>query len=548
MIPRPRLVARLLAPDPQAPRSSWREWLRGAACGLLALALVVGIAELVAVSIGPTSTPVVAVGEKAVDLSPHWAKEFAIRHFGSHDKQALEAGIFATLIVIAAAVGVLAVRRLLVGVVAIYALAVVGALAAVSRPASPATAAIPSVVGGIVGAATLWLLLRGTLKRTAERAPAANAPRDGTDSVGGATATSVGFSYSRRRFLAAGAASVAVAAAAGAAGKALLSSVYSAASSRRAVRIPPATNTAKNVADAQADVPGISPFRTPNSTFYRVDTALVVPQVVAEGWSLRIHGMVDHEMAISYDDLINMPLTERDITLTCVSNPIGGPYVGNARWVGVLLAPLLQSAGVQSGADQILSKSADGWTCGTPVEAVMDGRDAMLAVEMNGEALPLEHGFPVRMIVPGIYGYASATKWLVDIELTSFAKTTAYWVSRGYAQEAPIKTMSRIDVPRALAKVPAGTVAVGGVAWAQRKGIAKVEVRVDNGPWQVANLATQDTVDTWRQWSYQWMATAGLHTIQARATDKTGYVQTEKRVGDLPNGATGWQSVVVTVT
>jgi DMSO/TMAO reductase YedYZ molybdopterin-dependent catalytic subunit len=521
----------------------WRRAGLGALAGLISLAVTVGISELVAVAIAPSSTPVVAVGEKAVDKSPHWAKEFAIRNFGSHDKQALQAGIFAALIVLSAVVGVIAVRRIYIGVAAIGVLAVVGASAALTRPTSSGTYAIPSLVGGVVGAATLYLLLRRTYEPV--DAMSVDVAADG-DVVEGASMTAQ--SYDRRRFLGFGAASVAVAALAGGVGKTLLNTVYSAASSRRAVSIPAPTSLAANVAGTQLDTPGIHPFTTPNASFYRVDTALVVPQVVAESWSLKIHGMVDHEMTLSYADLLALPLVQRDITLTCVSNPIGGPYIGNARWVGALLAPLLKKAGVQSGADQILSKSVDGFTVGTPVAAVMDGRDAMLAVEMNGVPLPLEHGFPVRMLVPGIYGYASATKWLVDIELTTFAKTNAYWVSRGYAKQAPIKTMSRIDVPKSFAKVAAGMTPIAGVAWAQRKGIAKVEVRIDGGPWQVATLAAQDTIDTWRQWVYQWKATSGLHTIEVRATDKTGYTQTETRVGDLPNGATGWQSVVASVT
>jgi DMSO/TMAO reductase YedYZ molybdopterin-dependent catalytic subunit len=507
--------------------STWRRSALGALAGIVALAVTVGISELVAVAIAPGSTPAVAVGEKAVDLSPHWAKEFAIRNFGSHDKQALLTGIYATLVVLSAVVGAIAIRRIAVGLSAIGALAVIGAAAALSRPSAHGTWVIPSLAGGAAGAGALYVLLRRTFEHPSETA--------GTDG------------YDRRRFIGVGAAGIAVAALAGGLGRTLMSSVYSAASSRKSVTIPPPSITAPDVAGTQVAAVGIHPFITPNASFYRVDTAIVVPQVIAESWSLRIHGMVDRELTLSYADLLALPLVERDITLTCVSNPIGGPYVGNARWVGALLAPLLKKAGVNAGSDQILSKSADGFTCGTPVAAVMDGRDAMLAVEMNGQPLPLEHGFPVRMIVPGIYGYASATKWLVDIELTTFAKTNAYWVSRGYAKEAPIKTMSRIDVPKSFARVPAGMTPIAGVAWAQRKGIAKVEVRIDGGAWQPATLAAQDTVDTWRQWLYQWKATTGLHTIEVRATDKTGYVQTETRVGDLPNGATGWQSVVATV-
>ncbi|MGI8875140.1 MAG: molybdopterin-dependent oxidoreductase, partial [Egibacteraceae bacterium] len=321
-----------------------------------------------------------------------------------------------------------------------------------------------------------------------------------------------------------------------------------ATASRLGITLPPLASPAPDpVGDPQVAVDGAVPFYTPNADFYRVDTALTVPQVDVESWSLRLRGMVDRPVTLSFADLLAMPLVERDITLTCVSNEVGGPYVGNARWTGVLLGPLLEQAGVQRGATQLLSRSVDGWTCGTPTSVVTDGRDAMLAVAMNGEPLPFEHGFPVRMVVPGLYGYVSATKWVTDLELTTFDEK-AYWATRGYAERAPIKISSRIDTPKPLAQVPAGTVAIAGVAWAQTTGIAAVEVSIDSGPWQPAELAGEAGVDTWRQWVLRWDARPGSHRIAVRATDKAGVVQTATRRPIYPDGATGQQELLVTVT
>ena len=315
------------------------------------------------------------------------------------------------------------------------------------------------------------------------------------------------------------------------------------------MRIPaPADVAPPPPAGADLRIPGLSTFITPNDSFYRVDTALFVPAVDAAGWSLRIHGMVDREITIDYATLLARPLIERDVTLTCVSNEVGGRYIGNARWIGAPLRPLLEEAGVRSGASQIVSRSTDGFTVGTPTAVAMDGRDSMLAVAMNGEPLPLEHGFPVRMIVPGLYGYVSATKWIVDIELTTFGAFDAYWVRRGWAQRAPIKTESRIDTPRASASLQGGVIPVAGVAWAQHRGVKSVEVSVDGGAWVQADLAAQDTVDTWRQWLYRWDATPGHHSLTVRATDDTGSTQDVVATAPFPSGATGDHMINVTVT
>lgn len=339
-------------------------------------------------------------------------------------------------------------------------------------------------------------------------------------------------------------------------GRRLTSAVQAGATASRHDLVLPVPASAAPAVPTGADlrIRGLGSFITPNKDFYRVDTALVVPRIDANDWKLRIHGKgVKRPVELTFKDLLRREIIERDITMTCVSNEVGGPYVGNARWIGVRLADLLREAGVKppsrgGPADQIITRSVDGMTIGTPVETVMDGRDAILALGMNGEPLPFEHGFPVRMVVPGLYGYVSACKWMKDIELTTFADYDAYWVKRTWSQQAPIKTESRIDTPRPFASPKPGTIPVAGVAWAQHRGISRVEVRVDGGPWHTARLAAEDSRDTWRQWVWEWPATSGNHTLEVRATDRTGVTQTDKRVGTVPNGATGWHSVVVDVS
>ena len=350
----------------------------------------------------------------------------------------------------------------------------------------------------------------------------------------------------RRRFLAATAGTAVTAAAAGVGGELLISKRFRVNTSQ--VRLaPPAVRPKPLPSGTSLNIQGLSPFYTPDAQFYRVDTALVLPVIPPSAWRLRLHGMVDHPMTITFDELMKMPMIEHDVTLTCVSESVGGPYIGNARWEGTLLANVLRRAGIQPGADQIVMRDVNGMTIGVATEPVMDGRTSMLAVGMNGQPLPQGHGFPVRVVVPGLYGYVSACKWVVDMEFTTFGAFDAYWVQRGWSQQAPIKTESRIDVPKVGASLAAGKVAIAGVAWAQHRGIAAVEVNVD-GTWYHAKLATQDTIDTWRQWYYFWDATPGTHTIQVRATDQTGHTQTAVVHKTEPNGATGYHTVQVTVT
>ncbi len=320
---------------------------------------------------------------------------------------------------------------------------------------------------------------------------------------------------------------------------------------RSTLKLPAAAKLAPPLpAGASLKVPGISPFITPNADFYRVDTAIILPEILPANWQLRVHGMVRREITLSFDQLIRRPLIEDYITLCCVSNPVGGPYIGNAKWLGASLRSLLLEAGIQPGADQLLCTSSDGFTSGTPVVTAMDGRDALLAVAMNDTALPVEHGFPVRLVIPGLYGYVSACKWLVDIEVTTYAANAAYWASRGWSQQAPIKTESRIDVPTGINSLKAGSrTAIAGEAWAQHKGIEAVEVRIGGGPWYEAQLAAVPDIDTWRQWVYYWDTDVppGPYLIEARATDRTGYTQTAVQAPPEPNGATGYPSVSVNV-
>jgi hypothetical protein len=300
-------------------------------------------------------------------------------------------------------------------------------------------------------------------------------------------------------------------------------------------------------AGVQSATPGVTPWLTPGKDFYRIDTALSVPEIKAEEWELRVHGLVEQEVRLTFQDLLDAELIESHVTLTCVSNPVGGNLAGNAKWLGLPIREVLKRARPKDGADMVLSTSIDGFSASTPLEVLQDDRDAMLAIGMNGEPLPLEHGYPVRMVVPGLYGFVSATKWVVDLEVTRFADSKAYWTRRGWSERGPIKTMARVEVPKSFAVVPAGRVAIGGTAWAQTRGITKVEVQIDGGDWAPAVLSDEASVVTWRQWSFDWDAKPGSHYIKVRATDGTGEVQTEKRADPVPDGASGWQSVMVTV-
>jgi DMSO/TMAO reductase YedYZ molybdopterin-dependent catalytic subunit len=492
----------------------------GAVIGLLSAGVALAAGQLVATLVSETSSPMVAVGETVIDHVPRGVKEWAISTFRHHDKLALLIGIGVIVAILAVFMGIAAMKRPVVAQIGLVAFGAIGVLAAITRPNADKLAVLPSLVAIGAGLGSFELL-----SRTRRDEPP--------------------LMVDRRRFLITGGSLAVGAIVAASFGRLLGAASRKASASRALFRVPKASDIRATPSGVDMGVPGLSPFITSNADFYRVDTALIVPKLRTEDWRLKIHGMVDNPIEMDIEDLLRRPVVERDITLTCVSNKVGDNLVGNARWTGVLLTPILEEARVHAKADQLVSRSIDGFTAGTPTKVVMDSRDAMLAVGMNGRPLPLEHGFPVRMIVPGLYGYVSATKWIVDMQLTTFDAFDAYWVDRGWNAKAPIKTESRIDTPRS--SVNAGEVVVAGVAWAQHKGIAKVEVRIDDGPWRPAKLSTEDTVDTWRQWLYRWNATRGKHSIQVRATDKTGYTQTGHEAPPPPNGATGWHTVNVSV-
>ena len=496
-------------------------------------------------------------------------------NLGTNDKPLLLTGIFTVVALLAALTGIIAWRGRRVALGLTAALGLVGfAAAAADRTTlvSPVEKVLPAAVALVVSVGALWWFTRGWDRAdtvTAEAAPASRLLA--TERVGVAASSGIPFDdrhptpqlrskddepdhaessapsgFDRRAFLAAALVSGAVAATGYGTDK-LFGDLG--ARSRDSVTLPKPANPAPALSrGAQLDqVKGITPYLTSNQDFYRVDTALSVPQVDAGSWSLKIHGLVDREMELSFQQLLDMPLVERRITLACVSNEVGGHYAGNATWLGVDTTELFRQLGISSDADAVKSTSVDGMTIGTPLEALTDGRGSMIAIGMNGEPLPLAHGFPARMVVPGLYGYVSATKWVTDIEVTRFSDFDAYWTSRGFSEQAPIKTFSRIDVPKSFAQLQAGKNAVAGVAWAQNTGIARVEVSIDDADWQEAELAGEDSIDTWRQWVFAWDAESGPHNISVRATDADGNTQTSRRVPPRPDGATGWHNVDVTV-
>ncbi|MCD4523885.1 molybdopterin-dependent oxidoreductase [Nocardioides sp. cx-173] len=496
--------------------------------GLLAALLGVGAGHLTASLLDPASSPVLAVGSTVIDLTPTPMKEWAIREFGSSDKTILVGSVLVGVLLLAAVAGLLARRRLALGAGLLLLLVGVAAAAAMSRPTADLTDLLPALVTALAGVGALAWLDRAYRSRRRSAAAAAE-----------------GAGPSRRGVVVAAAVVAVAAAALGGAGR-----VIGRLRSRpEDVDLPTAADPSRALPEGiEGRVPGMTPFRTPNKDFYRVDTRLDTPVISADDWTLTIDGDVERELTFSFDDLLEMPLIERDITLTCVSNSVGGEYVGAARWTGVRLTDLLDQAGVGSGADQILSTDFEGMTISTPLELATDGRDAMVALGMNGEGLPRAHGFPARLVIPGLYGFISATKWVTRLTLTTYADRSAYWTDREWATDAPIKLSARIDTPNALDDLPAGENLVGGVAWAQQRGgVAKVEVRVDGGAWQAAELGPDGGNDYWRQWFYRWDAAPGSHSLAARVTSGDGERQTTASAEPFPEGSSGLHELLVNV-
>ncbi|RAX48627.1 oxidoreductase [Arthrobacter sp. AQ5-05] len=500
--------------------------------GFAAAAVLFSVAQFVSAFFATASAPLVAMGSVFIDLTPPWLKDFAIATFGTNDKLALFISIGVIAAIAAVLVGILARRSYALAATCIVVLSVAIGTAVLSRPATGVVDLTPTILGSVAGLAALrWLTALASKARP---------PVPGGTPVPGA---------SRRNFLIGTAVSLMGAAVATGVGKSLATARNVADAARSALGLPPAAVTAPPPpANAQIELAGMPKFITPNKDFYRIDTALSVPRINPSEWSLRVHGMVEKEFTMGFEELLAEDLVESYLTLTCVSNPVGGQLVGNAKWLGYPLRLLLERAVPRDGADMVLSTSIDGFSASTPLEVLTDDRMALLAVGMNGEPLPLEHGFPVRMVVPGLYGYVSATKWVVDLEVTRFAEKAAYWTTRGWSDRGPIKLSSRVDVPRSFASVPSGKVVMGGTAWAQTRGISKVQVQIDEGDWQDTELGAEASVDTWRQWRYEWDGgSTGNHVVSVRAFDGDGTMQTSEKADPVPDGASGWQRVQFSV-
>ncbi|PUA81355.1 molybdopterin-dependent oxidoreductase [Nocardioides currus] len=497
--------------------------LLNALFGVLATLAGVAAAHLVAALTVPAASPVLAVGSTVIDLTPTPVKEWAIRNFGTNDKPILIGSVMVGVLVLAAVAGIVAARWLTAGLLMIVGLAGLAGVLAMVRPGAGPLDLLPSVVAAVVGVLALTWLVR------MEKAQA-------DEDVDGP---------SRRGVLVAAGAVAVAAAAFGSAGRFI--SAYRLKGTD--ITLPTATDPAKPLPmSLDQKVAGISPFKTPNADFYRVDTRLSLPIVDADTWKLTIDGDVDQEVTLTLDDLFEMDVIERDITLTCVSNDVGGPYIGAATWLGVRLTDVLDKAGIKNTkADQIFSTDVDGMTISTPLSVATDGRDAMIVFGMNGQPLPREHGFPVRMVVPGLYGFVSACKWITKMTLTTYDAEQAYWTEREWATDAPIKISSRIDTPKPLSDNDQGRTFIGGVAWAQGVGIEKVEVRIDGGDWQVAQMGPDAGNDYWRQWFLEWDAEPGQHFLASRATNKAGEVQTAVRMRPFPEGSSGIQEIAVNV-
>ena len=508
---------------PRRPRG-WA-WLSGAIAGLSGVA----VADLTAWFLAPAGAPIPAVGSAIIGLLPaamvNWGKET----LGTADKPVLLVIVFAGVIALCGLAGVLELRHAYAGGAVFGGVAVIGLLAVLTSAQASIGAVVPTVLGLLVG----YLLLRAMIERLRRWQARRAAPDEASQPA--------------RRIFLTWTIGVGIVAVAGAVlGRVLISAAGAAQQARSLLKLPTPVKTDPVPAGAELGIDGLSTYITPNDDFYRIDTALQVPSLDTADWSLTITGMVEKEVTISWADLISKPLVEHVATLTCVSNEIGGDLIGNATWLGYPIRELLAEARPKAGADMVLSLSEDGFTAGTPLTALTDPqRMALLAIGMNGEPLPAEHGYPVRMVVPGLYGYVSATKWVRQLKVTTFATDQGYWTPLGWSAKGPIKTGSRIDVPRKR-HVDTGQVVVAGVAWDQHTGIEKVEVGID-GVWHDAQLAGVTSADTWRQWVYHWDATPGSHQVAVRATNADGELQTADSAPPAPDGATGWHTVTITV-
>jgi DMSO/TMAO reductase YedYZ molybdopterin-dependent catalytic subunit len=508
---------------------------RLAFAGAVAVGAAIGAGELVAGVLGAPS-PLLAVARFIVDMQPPGAKDLVVSLFGENDKVAFEVFIVLVAIAIGAGLGRLAPARpdLANGIVVAFAGA--GFAAATRDPNN--VLVLSAAVAGTEAIVGIWVLRRlVSVVAVAGPGPGSDQPAAGPD-------------WRRRSLLLSGGAIAIGSVVLGALGRYLLERQRAPATPADlpgapvGVELPPGAD----IATADLTAQGLTPIVVPNADFYRIDTAFIPPSVDRSMWRLKVTGLVDREVELTYDELVAMPIVEQFVTIACVSNEVGGDLVGNAKWTGVALRDVLAIAGIQASADQLVGRSVDGWTAGMPVEWVMDPvRQPMIAVGMNGEPLPRAHGYPARLIIPGLYGYVSATKWLAELELTRFDQFHGYWVPLGWAERAPILTQSRIDVPRSGARVQAGTVPVAGVAWAPDRGVRAVEVQVDGGQWQAATISGPISKATWVQWLFRWDATPGSHVLAVRAVDGTGEPQTDLHSPPAPDGARGHHTITVNV-
>ena len=505
-----------------------------ALAGLIAAGVSFGITEIFAGLISGGPSLIIAVGSGVIDLSPKFAKDFAIAVFGVNDKLVLLISIVVIGLGLGAVVGVAATRKFWIAQVGFVVFGIVAAIAGIAEPQlSPVLALIGALLATSAGMWTLAMLLK--MLQSEEMPQPARDPRL--------------MGFGRRPFLRMAGAFAFVAAGTAAGGRLMLERARVAASSRLDVILSAPRDPAKPIpAGAMVEAQGIGPIVTPNDDFYRIDTALSIPQVDLSTWTLKIEGLVDRPYELTYDELLDLARVERYVTLCCVSNEVGGDLVDNAKWLGVPLNEILDRAGLQPEASQIVGKSVDGFTVGFPVDTAYDGREALVAVGMNDEPLPLKHGFPARLVVSGLYGFVSATKWLDTIIVNRWEEFDAYWIPRGWSKEGPIKTQSRIDVPRNGRTIKPGLQPIAGVSWAQNRGIAKVEVQIGDGGWQETELGEAISKNTWRQWVLPWDATPGRHVIAVRATDVTGETQTAAISSSDPDGATGHHTIVVEVS
>lgn len=530
-----------------------------ALAGLAAGAVGLAVSQVGAVFAGPASDPITGVGGLAIDLAPPLVKNAVVQAFGTGDKSFLVTVVLVVVGLAGVLAGVLEVRRRFAGLLVVAVLAAVATTAVMTRAQAGALSWWPTIAGMLLAA---FVLVRGARLARAhvasrerraggatavERRASARGSGDASRRVRPTPASSA--DYDRRSFFGFVGILGGIAVLVGSGARSLTAAAAGVVDLRAGVSLPEPSASAAAVPDgADLSLDGLTPYATSADAFYRIDTALRVPAVDPSTWRLKVTGMVDHEVELGFDELLRLPLEEHWVTLACVSNTVGGDLIGNARWLGYPVRLLLERAGVHPDADMVLSRSVDGFSAGTPLDALTDpDRAAIVAVGMNGKPLPIEHGFPARIVVPGLYGYVSATKWVSELTVTRFSEDEGYWTPRGWSARGPVKTEARIDRPRTGQRVARGTYRIAGIAWDQHTGIRSVEVKVDDGPWRAATLAATVGPDTWRQWYLDADLSAGDHTIVARATNADGETQTADEAPPAPNGASGYPSVDVSV-